>query len=118
MGDTDALSVSSHATSSLNSKHGIWKDNNLLTHESIKQERIVVTWPGTSKTFKPIEKISEVPWTVKMLTYFDREGLHCFTSCQSIMWKAVSKLLSVVCVAGAAQGKSLGKNCLNKIINR
>ena len=112
MGDTDDISVSSQATSSLNCKHGRWKDNRFLTtHESMKQERIVVTWPGTNKTFKPIEKVSEVSLAVKMLTFFDREGLHCFTSYQSIMWRAVSKLLSVVCVAGAAQGKSLGKNC-------
>ena len=87
-----------------------------MTHDSLKQEKIiVVTWPGTSKTFKPIEKVSDVPWALKMLTYFDREGLHSFTSCQSIMWKAVSKLLSAVCVAGAAQGKSLGKGSFQKI---
>ena len=75
-----------------------------------------MTWPGTSKTFKPIDKVSDIPLALKMLTYFDREDLHSFTYCQSIMWMAVSKLLSVVCVAGVAQGKSLGKNCNFRIL--
>ena len=101
MKDTDVVSAQARPSQ-------LWKNNRYFDNDCFNQERIVVYWPGTNKTFKPIDRVSDVPWTVKLLTFFEKEGIHHFSTCQSIMWKAVSKLLSVVCVAGAAQGKSLG----------
>ena len=63
--------------------------------------------PG-KRPIKPCYKISDMAWCEKMISFLKISDVSDATIIQSIMWPAVSRLNSVVAVAAAGLGKTLG----------
>ena len=63
--------------------------------------------PG-KRPIKPCYKISDMAWCDKMISFLKISDVSDATIIQSIMWPAVSRLNSVVAVAAAGLGKTLG----------
>ena len=71
-------------------------------------DKLYVQWSESCRKFPPIQQMADLPWTLTLRQFFYEEELTQTSTCQSVMFKAVLRLSSVVCVAGSAQGKSLG----------
>ena len=63
--------------------------------------------PG-KRPIKPCYKISDMAWCDKIISFLKISDVSDATIIQSIMWPAVSRLNSVVAVAAAGLGKTLG----------
>ena len=63
----------------------------------------------------PAMNIKDVQWENPIQSFISKEGLHHMATCQTVMFRGVLKLLSLVCVAGPGQGKSIGNKRLCKI---
>ena len=72
-------------------------------------DKLFVQWSDSCGKFPPVHHMSDLPWSLPLRNFFYSEELKQTSTCQSVMFKAALKLSSVVCVAGSAQGKSLGK---------
>lgn len=76
---------------------------------SAREDSLIVHWPEAVRRLPPVSRVTDLTWPPGMLEYIAREGPSHVSTCQQISLRAVMKLLSVVCVAGPKQGKTIGK---------
>ena len=73
-----------------------------------KEPPLVVHTGGKSKVSRRWVTVSSLAWTERLRFFLSSRGINTATSVQAVMWPSVSRLSSVVAVAPASQGKTLG----------
>jgi len=70
--------------------------------------RLVVHWLGHGRRCKMCHKMTDNDWSPTLLSYLQGKMVTYSSTIQSCMWPALTKLQSVVGVAGKEQGKTVG----------
>ena len=73
-----------------------------------ENSRLVVHWLNNGRRFKLCHKQTDMDWCPILLNYLLKEKVTYSSTIQSCMWPALTKLQSVVCIAGEEQGKTVG----------
>ena len=76
---------------------------------SAREDSLIVHWPEGVRRLPPVSRVTDLTWPPGMLEHIAREGPSHVSTCQQVSLRAVMKLLSVACVAGPKQGKTIGK---------
>ena len=75
----------------------------------LQSNKVIVNWPKSVRKFPSIQSPFDLQWSPAIAEYLVAEDLRHVATCQSVTWRAVSRLHSVVTIGGPGQGKSLGK---------